>query len=147
MVKSKVFKIMLADDDPDDRDLLAEAIIAGNSAHVESAHNGAHLMLALTAMEELPDMIFLDLNMPEKNGKECLSEIRQHDRLKGVPVIIYSTSSSKKDIDDAFDLGATLYVTKPNSFSELKKIMSGILSLDWKTLLPQAKENFVFKPF
>jgi CheY-like chemotaxis protein len=111
---------MLADDDPDDRDLLAEAIIAGNSAHVESAHNGAHLMLALTAMEELPDMIFLDLNMPEKNGKECLSEIRQHDRLKGVPVIIYSTSSSKKDIDDAFDLGATLYVTKPNSFSELK---------------------------
>ncbi|HEY0047074.1 MAG TPA: response regulator, partial [Flavobacterium sp.] len=93
----------------------------------------------------LPDFIFLDLNMPEKGGKECLVEIRKHSKLKEIPVIIYSTSSSKKDIDDTYELGANLYITKPNSFTELRKAVRKIMALDWSLYQPRSsKSDYVF---
>ncbi|HEX9979731.1 MAG TPA: response regulator [Flavobacterium sp.] len=134
----------MADDDPDDRDLFTEAINE-NNADVDCVWNGVQLMKLLQNNDELPDFIFLDLNMPEKGGKECLQEIRESDRLKDIPVIIYSTSSSKKDIDETFDLGANLYITKPNSFSELRKTVKSILSLDWENTRPGTQRNsYVF---
>lgn len=143
MTSAKI-RILLADDDPDDRDLFTEAIDAQN-ADVDTVWNGAQLMKVLDSNESLPDFIFLDLNMPEKGGKECLQEIRQHSRLKEIPVIIYSTSSSKKDIDDTYELGANLYITKPNSFSELKKAVTKIITLDWSNYPPRArKSDYVF---
>lgn len=144
MGASKILKIMLADDDPDDRELFSEAV-SGNNADVESVPNGIQLMKTLSHQEELPDFIFLDLNMPEKGGKECLQEIRQHARLKDVTVIIYSTSSSKKDIDETFDLGANLYITKPNSFTELQKTLKSILQIDWSLYRPKTHRHaYVF---
>lgn len=133
------YKILLADDDPDDRELFTEA--AGmHNAHVESVPNGMQLMANLLLADPLPDFILLDLNMPEKDGKQCLQEIKEHDRLKAIPVIIYSTSSAKKDIDDTFRMGASLYITKPNSFTELKKTVKNLLDIDWAT-----HEGFVLR--
>src|SRR6478672_4937519 len=109
-------KILLADDDPDDRELFTEAA-ESHDVSVESVPNGIELMQTLIHAAALPDFILLDLNMPEKGGKECLHEIRQYNKFDSVPVIIYSTSSSKKDIEDTFSMGANLYITKPNSFS------------------------------
>lgn len=124
------YKILLADDDPDDRELFAEA--AGmHDAHVIGVPNGMQLMANLLQTDALPDVIMLDLNMPEKDGKECLREIREHDRLRAIPVVIYSTSSAKKDIDDTQQMGANLYITKPNSFAELKKAIQRLLAIDW----------------
>ena len=136
-------RIMLADDDSDDRDLFTEAVNE-HVADVDSVWNGVQLMKVLHQKEELPDLIFLDLNMPEKGGKECLFEIRNDDRLKHIPVIIYSTSSSKKDIEETYELGASLYITKPNSFADLRKTIKGILNLDWKQAGEFRQKNFVY---
>lgn len=147
MGSKRIFKIMIADDDADDRDLFEDAITDAN-ASVDSASDGFELMQMLKNGLTLPDCIFLDLNMPEKSGKECLQEIRGHERLKHVPVIVYSTSSSKKDIDDTFELGANLYITKPNSFTELKNTVKSILLLDWSKHRPKSKKDtYVFKPY
>jgi CheY-like chemotaxis protein len=144
MDSKKTFRIMLADDDQDDRDLFAEAV-SDADADVDSVPNGVQLMKVLSERTELPDFIFLDLNMPEKNGKECLQEIRENDHLKDIPVIIYSTSSRKKDIDDTYELGANLYLTKPNSYTELKKNLKSILEIDWSQYEPGSRrETFVF---
>jgi len=134
-------KILLADDDPDDRELFTEAA-ESHDVSVESVPNGIELMQTLIHAAALPDFILLDLNMPEKGGKECLHEIRQYNKFDSVPVIIYSTSSSKKDIEDTFSMGANLYITKPNSFSELKKTIGNIINMDWP--MPQTSELDAF---
>lgn len=143
MSSQKSFKILLADDDPDDRELFTEAAEVHN-AEVESVPNGMQLMQKLGESASLPDFILIDLNMPEKGGKECLREIRQQARYDHLPVIIYSTSSSKKDIEDTFSMGANLYITKPNSFAELKTTIKNLLGLDWANLENTTRESFVY---
>lgn len=146
MPENRIFKIMLADDDEDDRDLFEDAVNHAENVDIDTVPNGSQLMHVLIDKKELPDFVFLDLNMPEKSGKACLQEIRSHEKLKDLPVIIYSTSSSKKDIDDTFELGANLYLTKPNSFAELKKTVKSILDIDWSMYRPRTrKETFVFR--
>lgn len=137
-----LFSILLADDDPDDRELFTEAATLQNAC-VQSVANGMELMQALDQFDPLPDFILLDLNMPEKNGKECLQEIRKHTRFNDIPVIIYSTSSSHKDIEDTYAMGANLYITKPNSFSGLKATVKSILEIDWSARLQTQRESFV----
>ena len=144
MTEGKSYKILLADDDPDDRDLFEEAF-AGLNASVSSVQNGIELMKVLESDGDLPDFIFLDLNMPERNGKECLRDIRAK-KLDDVKVIIYSTSSNAKDIDDTFALGADLYVKKPNTFTELIKTAESILTFDWDhEPARRPRAAFVFK--
>ena len=138
-----IFRILLADDDPDDRELFTEAAEA-HGAKVQSVPNGMQLMSLLRTAEILPDFILLDLNMPEKNGKECLREIRADRRFNDIPVIIYSTSSSKKDVDETFEMGADLYITKPNSFSELKSTVKNMLEMDWATGREAIREQFIY---
>lgn len=143
MTNPNTIKILLADDDPDDRELFTEAAESHN-AIVDSVPNGAQLMQTLTTTDELPDFILLDLNMPEKGGKECLQEIRQHNRFDDVPVIIYSTSSSTKDIEDTYAMGANLYITKPNSFTELKSTIKNLLGMEWTAAAEVERESFVY---
>lgn len=143
MGSNQPFRILIADDDPDDRELMVEA--AAGHADVESVANGDQLMKSLSRSQTLPDFVLLDLNMPEKGGKECLQEIRSQERLKDLPVIIYSTSSSKKDIEDTFEMGANLYITKPNSFTELKKTIREIIGFDWDEFHPKkSQESYVY---
>ncbi len=143
--KDQIF-VVLADDDVDDRDFFSEALEeTGLSIRLEMAEDGESLLKLLKSNGKQPDLIFLDLNMPNKNGRECLDEIRKSPDLKHIPIIIYSTSSAKRDIDDTFEKGANLYVSKPSSFNELKEIASLVLSLDWGKLKPNSsKETFVF---
>lgn len=147
LLKSGSFRILLADDDADDRDFFVEAVaeIAGQ-VRVEYAQNGSELLALLQDEDRLlPHLVFLDLNMPNKTGGECLEAIRQDPRLKNLPVVIYSTSSSPKDIDDTFKKGANLYVRKPTSFNELVIIAQKVLMLDWDKYKPHAsRSNYVF---
>lgn len=143
---SKPLRIMLADDDADDRDLFAEAVAeSGLHTSLSFAEDGIRLLEMLTANENFPDVIFLDLNMPNKTGKECLIAIRKNNKLRNIPVVIYSTSSSQKDIDDTWENGANLYIRKPSSFKEMMEIAAKVLALDWDDYKPNStKSNFVF---
>jgi CheY-like chemotaxis protein len=120
-------RLILADDDADDRDLFEEALNLLNPAiKITMAKDGEELMQILTTSPVKPDAIFLDLNMPRKNGKECLAEIQANNDLKSIPVIIYSTSISRRDVDECYGKGATDFILKPNSFDELKEILRNL---------------------
>lgn len=150
---SKRFKnIALADDDADDRELFAEAVnLIDPSIGITLKRDGEELMLHLNATTSAFDLIFLDLNMPKKNGKECLDDIRKNKGHAHTPVIIYTTSLNPVDIEDAFSLGATFFLRKPNSFEELKDLLGRVLSdIPWK--IERSRERFVInkallKPF
>jgi CheY-like chemotaxis protein len=137
--------IVIADDDEDDKALFKEAMSAYKEISMDEVDNGAALYEKLTSEGAMPDAVFLDLNMPEMGGRECLQKIRANPALKSLPVIMYSTSSSEKDIEDTFQLGANLYVTKPDTFSELKKLLSAIMRISWPDrLLHHDIKTFVF---
>lgn len=88
------------------------------------------------------DLIFLDLNMPRKNGKECLSEIGKNRKLINTPVIIYSTSLNPVDIQETYGMGARFFLRKPNSFEELKETLAMLLGGEL-IAKEKARENFV----
>ena len=80
----------------------------------------------------LPDLVFLDLNMPLKSGMKCLEEIRSDKRLKDLIVAIYSTSASDEDIEETFVKGANIYIKKPDNFTKLKKIIAEVITINWQ---------------
>ena len=126
--------LLLADDDEDDCLFFKEAL---EDLSVESSlttvNNGEQLMRELnTSTERLPDIIFLDLNMPRKNGIECLSEIKQMEHLKDMAVAIYSTSASETDIEETFVKGANVYIKKPNNFDDLIKTLNTVTTFNWQ---------------
>jgi CheY-like chemotaxis protein len=126
--------IALADDDDDDRKLFKEAMDEIKiKTKLSLFNNGKELMDYLILPNViLPEIVFLDLNMPIKNGMQCLSEIRNHPKLRDLLVAIYSTSSSETDIEDTFVNGANIYINKPNSFGELKQAIERVLQLNWQ---------------
>jgi len=132
-MKNDTLNIVLADDDEDDRDIFEQALNeTKHQTHLECFENGLSLINYLRHNDtELPDVIFLDLNMPSMDGFECLGEIKKDPGLKDLIIIIYSTSSSEKDIDLVFNAGANIYLTKPYDFGKLVKILQKILALDW----------------
>ncbi len=140
--------ILLADDDKDDRILLREALLELNpEIKLLTAEHGKACIELVNELTVLPDMILLDINMPIKNGKETLTELKQMKSFESIPIIMYSTSANRKDIDECYKLGANLYIIKPNNFSGLTTVMNRLLSLDWENYLPRpGKENFVFNP-
>lgn len=138
--------IMLADDDEDDRLFFKEAFEEVKINYRISAFNdGEQLMEHLyDTGNPLPDIIFLDLNMPRKSGIECLKEIRANERLKKISVAIYSTSSSEQDIEDTFVSGANVYIKKPNDFNMLKKILSDVVHINWQYITDGLnKDSFI----
>jgi PleD family two-component response regulator len=142
----KQYKVVLADDDADDRDLFIELLSQPN-VNVNTVINGTELLHYLDKRtDDLPDCIFLDLNMPVLGGKECLQQIRATEKLKDIPVIIYSTSSNRKDVEDTFSMGANLYVVKANSYITMKNTLETAIQLDWKHYNPnRSLVNFLFK--
>ncbi len=136
-------QILLVDDDEDDRLFFIEAMIqTGQNLIINVAKNGFELMNFLkNGKMKMPFVIFLDLNMPLKNGRECLQEIKSDEILKNIPVIIFSTSKSEEQVDLAFNLGANLYITKPNSISKLEKIFTDIFKLECKDYMPQPERG------
>jgi len=125
--------IYLADDDSDDREFFADALLEIKpDVILKQAHDGMHLMDNLLALSgpELPEFIFLDINMPRKSGLECLAEIRNSEgTLKEVSIVMLSTSSDPENIKRASELGATFYAVKPSCFERLKSLLEEVLSM------------------
>jgi CheY-like chemotaxis protein len=138
--------IVLAEDDEDDRAFFKEAIDEVKiKTKLEIVNDGEQLMQYLNkANGSLPDLVFLDLNMPRKSGIQCLEEIRSNLKLKDISVAIYSTSSAEHDIEQTFLKGANVYIRKPNDFGKLKKAISQVLSINWQYHTSRLnKENFL----
>ncbi|MEN2490328.1 response regulator [Flavobacterium sp. B11] len=126
--------ILIADDDEDDRMLFLDAVAELElSAAVEAARDGQELLNALhKTLQRLPDLIFLDINMPIKNGFDCLAAIRSgEDALKEVRIIMLSTSRSPDNIELCHKLGADFYAVKPSTFQGLKDLLLKIFEMDW----------------
>jgi len=140
-------KILLTDDDEDDRDFFAEALEDLDLDYpIEFCKNGVELLDRLyDANLPIPDIIFLDLNMPILSGFETLQQIRENDKFKDIPVIaIYSTSATVDGIKSTFGLGANAYVVKPLAFNDLKILLKKVIELDWTKKLSDASiETFV----
>ncbi len=140
--------IMLADDDESDRlnfkDALEESKISNTLLML---HDGVALMDYLLREDApLPYLLFLDLNMPRKNGLECLREIKKHPRLANIVIAIYSTSSSEKDIQETYLCGANVYIKKPNDFGVLKQVLTKVVSAaSVYRDTPFRIENFLFR--
>lgn len=121
-------RFLLVDDDEDDICVFKEVLEDVNPAiNLACAGDGKEaLKLLKQEQNKLPDVIFLDLNMPLMGGKECLSELKKDPQLKRIPVIMYTTSSQSKDIEETMLSGAICFITKPTSLRELKNILSSI---------------------
>lgn len=129
--------VLLADDDRDDRFLFEKALKAlALSAHLTTVHDGEQLMKYLSEnSEHLPNVLFLDINMPRKNGFECLLEIKENEKLKNLPVVMFSTSyprdmNYERDIiNTLLKMGAYDYIRKPDDFSQLKQTIGNALAI------------------
>ncbi|MCK0192074.1 response regulator [Arenibacter sp. F20364] len=121
----KTIKIYLADDDEDDRMLFSEALDAlPIKCEIRNFKDGIYLMGQLMVKETvLPDIVFLDINMPLMDGVASLKKIRETERISQLPVIIYSTSFVKEEVEKYHHMGANCYLKKPTSFNQLKTLL------------------------
>jgi CheY-like chemotaxis protein len=146
-VKLKPLNILLADDDTDDCSFFKEAVEELLlSTQLTAVNDGEQLMQLLTnETNELPDVLFLDLNMPRKNGFECLSEIKGNQKLRQLPVIIFSTSFEQEVVNLLYKNGAQYFIRKPSEFSQFKKIIhqTFITLIIPQNILQPPRENFV----
>ncbi len=121
--------ILVVDDDVDDLDFFTEAVNEINKdVKCVRAENGVDALNFLDAGETHPDYIFLDLNMPKMDGKQCLRLLKKSPVHQHIPVIIYSTSRRKEDIEDVTRLGAAAFLVKPTTFSQLKQEISAVIN-------------------
>jgi CheY-like chemotaxis protein len=143
--------ILLADDDAADRLLFKEALEEiPIASKLTTVNDGEALMKRLKKKgSQLPDVLFLDINMPRKNGYASLAEIKLNARMQNLPVIIFSTASDQQmeniKINQVFKDAAHYYIRKPNTFSELKKVIHrALIPIAEKSMsLPATKEKFI----
>jgi CheY-like chemotaxis protein len=143
MTISRQLMILMADDDPDDRLLVKDALAECHpeqrlAERVRFVDDGEELMDYLVrrgkftdhASSPRPDLILLDLNMPRKDGREALREIRAHPELRRIPVVVFTTSKADTDISLIYELGANSFVTKPVAYDALVNTL-GVMSRYW----------------
>jgi DNA-binding NtrC family response regulator len=145
-MNSKPLNILLADDDNDDciffDSVLGEIPLL---THFSCVNDGELLMEKLNkGQDNLPDVLYLDLNMPRKNGMDCLTEIKSNELLKALPVIMFSTSLDTEMVNQLYKLGAFYFIRKPSEFSQLQTVIhqSLLLILDKSNIQPK-RENFI----
>jgi response regulator RpfG family c-di-GMP phosphodiesterase len=142
----KYLNILLADDDIDDC-LFFKTVVDDfpASTALSNVHDGEQLMKLLKdPTTVLPHILFLDLNMPRKNGFECLAEIKHDDKLKGLPVILYSTSAEQDLTDRLYHSGAQCFIRKPSDFLQFRRVIHYSLTLIMLgTNLQRTKNNFI----
>lgn len=135
--------ILIAEDDADDRFLFKTAFEEkGYKDQIEFVENGLELWKFLTDIAEkdaaekvYPSFILLDLNMPKKDGREVLKEIKQHPEFKKIPVVVFTTTNSENEVKRCYELGANTYVVKPVSFDSLLKVVEEI-RMYWQNAAP-----------
>ncbi|HEY9118576.1 MAG TPA: response regulator [Marinobacter sp.] len=146
--------ILIAEDDPDDRMMMQEAFAERcQDCQICFAHDGVQLMDFLKGQGPLPeedgtpfvcpDLILLDLNMPLKDGREALQEIKSDSRLRTIPTIIMTTSGNEDDVRYCYQAGANSYIVKPSSYSGLLDVVSSLTTY-WATtaILPGRPERY-----
>lgn len=134
-------QILIAEDDADDRYLIGTAFAEkGYSEKIDFVENGVELLsylenILITSPDEknLPCVILLDLNMPKKDGREALKELKQHPIFKKIPVIVFTTTKNEIEIKRCYELGANSYVVKPLTFDDLLMVVENIRSYWFKT--------------
>ncbi len=135
----KTITILMADDDEDDRLMAKEALQEARLANdIHFVYDGEELMDYLHHRGKYegginaprPGLILLDLNMPRKDGREALKEIKADDDLKQIPIVVLTTSKADEDIYRSYNFGVNSYITKPVSFEGLVEVMKA-LSLYW----------------
>lgn len=134
MATEEIF-ILIAEDDADDRFLLQTAFQEnGFNEQLRFVENGIELLEYLNGNEDImagrnfPRFIMLDLNMPKKDGREVLKELKQHTVFKNIPVVIFSTTHNEQEMRRCYELGANSYITKPSSFENLLKTVANLRS-------------------
>jgi CheY-like chemotaxis protein len=128
--------ILVAEDDADDRYLMQTAFQEkGLPDRLEFVENGVELLRFLDSIQnsKFPGFIMLDLNMPKKDGREVLKEIKQHPVFKKIPVIVFTTTKNDAEIKRCYELGANSYIVKPTSFESLLRVVQEIRSY-WFTV-------------
>lgn len=143
MVLENYTTLFYVDDDEDDR-LFFEEVTEQIGENISLFELGDQLLLKLRNPPPSPSLIFLDLNMPIKDGFEVLQEIKSTSTFKDVPVIILSTTSNPETVQRCFDLGASMYLRKSMSIEDLKKSLEFVLGIDWENHAVTAG-NFVYK--
>ncbi len=133
---------LIVDDDSDDCEFFCEAVNEINASSIcHTATNGVDALLQLrTKMDVLPDFIFLDLNMHLMDGRKCLTELKKDEQLKSIPVIILTTSTSQKDMDETRLLGASFFLTKPSEYQKLRTDIVAVMA----QITHPAKANGVY---
>lgn len=134
--------ILIAEDDADDRYLLQTAFSEiGFPDQIDFVENGIEVFTYLDniytsshmEVKALPGFILLDLNMPKKDGREVLKELKQHPVFKKIPVIVFTTTKNEIEIKRCYELGANSYVVKPITFDALLKVVENIRSFWFQT--------------
>ncbi len=135
----KMITIVLADDDPDDRQLTRDAFMENRLANsLDCVEDGEELLDYLNRRGKfgnlgnvpLPGLILLDLNMPRKDGREALKELKANPEFRRIPVVVLTTSKAEEDILRSYDLGVNSYITKPVTFKSLVEIIK-VLGRYW----------------
>lgn len=138
--KGDLFQILMVEDNPDDVELTRAAISEVKMAvNLNVVNDGVEAMAYLWGRGKyagcpVPDLILLDLNMPRKNGREVLEEIKAAPALRRIPVVVLTTSSQEEDIIKAYDLHANCYITKPVDLHQFIKVIQTIDSF-WLTIV------------
>jgi DNA-binding response OmpR family regulator len=125
-----MLRILLVDDDPEEYELITSALktLKVNAEIIQTPHC---VELTDNIRKIMPDLVFLDINMPFKNGIDCLKSLRADKKFESLPVIMYSTSNNNVDIEESYKHSANLYVVKPDNFQKLVKSLEEVLSFDW----------------
>jgi len=125
-----ITSIILAEDDIDDQNIFQIALQEIDSAiQTQFVSNGKELLALL--QNNIPDLLFLDLEMPYKNGLECLIEIKADTRLEKIPVIVFSSTTKPSNIQTAYEMGAHLFFIKPPVYSDYLSSINAIFKLSW----------------
>ena len=147
--RAKPITILMADDDPDDRQLTKEAFEENHLANdLRFVDDGEELLdylhrrgkYAADGAAPLPGLILLDLNMPRKDGREALQEIKADPRLRNIRVIVMTTSKAEEDVVRSYDLSASSYITKPVTFERLVEVVR-TLGKYWLEIVELPPEN------
>ena len=126
-------QLLIIDDDVEDQEIFMEALSEVNpEIACDSVISGEEALAHLKSKEKrLPELIFLDMNMPKLNGKQVLREIKKNPEFARIPVIMYSTSFAPRDIEEIRGLGAVYHLLKPSKFDDLCNSLRSVIQIDW----------------
>jgi len=144
MINTKM-TIFYTDDDEDDLSIFTDAVESlPTQIELQTYNGGDKLLEAIYNPPPVPHIVFLDLNMPGKNGFDVLSELRNSDTKRDIPVVIFSTSNEPSIIAKCRSLGANYFITKPVLMKDIIKSIEYALQIDWKKFIV-TDYNFVYK--